>query len=78
MKKGKKRYANSEDDFLDCMVKLAFDQVDLEKTQAIMEAAEKRTSEPDAERVRRAWQAAFRKVDCLISEETSFCPEDLQ
>ena len=76
MKNEKKRYAVSEDDFLDYLVKLAFDQDDLEKAQSIMKAAEEGTSGPDVERARCAWQAALRRANCLKNESDNECSED--
>ena len=69
MSEVKKEYSELEDEYLDCLIKLAYDLDDLEKGQQAMEEAKDGTSAPDELSVRRAWQKAQEKMDLLEREE---------
>ena len=58
-----------EDEYLDCLIRLAYDLDDLEKEQEIMEEAENGTAVPDEVSVRRAWNMAREKMDRYEQEE---------
>ena len=58
-------YSKIEEEYLDHLIKLAFDLDDLEKEQQILEEAENSDSGPDEETLRRIWQAAQEKMDRL-------------
>lgn len=61
MTKDKKQYINSTEKGLDFLIRCAFDLDDREKTEEILKEAEQETAGPDADRVRRTWQAVLRK-----------------
>lgn len=58
-------YSRIEEEYLDHLIKLAFDLDDLEKEQQILEEAKRNDSGPDEETMRRTWQAAMEKLDRL-------------
>ena len=58
-------YSRIEEEYLDHLIKLAFDLDDLEKEQQILEEAKRNDSGPDEETMRRTWQAAMVKLDRL-------------
>ena len=58
-------YSRIEEEYLDHLIKLAFDLDDLEKEQQILEEAKQNDSGPDEETMRRTWQAAMEKLDRL-------------
>lgn len=60
---GKQIYLNIEEEYLDHLIKLAFDLDDLEKEHQILEEAKRNDSGPDEETMRRIWQAAMEKLD---------------
>ena len=62
---GRNDYSRIEEEYLDHLIKLAFDLDDLEKEQQILEEAENSDSGPDEETLRRIWQAAQEKMDRL-------------
>ncbi len=56
-------YSKIEEEYLDHLIKLAFDLDDLEKEQQIREEAAQEDSGPDEETFRRIWQSAMEKLD---------------
>ena len=60
---GRNDYSKIEEEYLDHLIKLAFDLDDLEKEQQILEEAKRNDSGPDEETMRRTWQAAMEKLD---------------
>ena len=58
-------YSRIEEEYLDHLIKLAFDLDDLEKEQQILEEAKRNYSGPDEETMRRTWQASMEKLDRL-------------
>ena len=61
----RKIYSRIEEEYLDHLIKLAFDLDDLEKEQQILEEAKRNDSGPNEETMRRTWQAAMEKLDRL-------------
>ena len=56
-------YLRIEEEYLDHLIKLAFDLDDLEKEQQLLEEAKRNDSGPDEDKMRRIWQAAMEKLD---------------
>ena len=64
-----REYTDLEEEYLDLLIRLAYDMDDLDKTQQILAEAEEEVSAPDEETIRRTWQAAEEKIDRLEKEE---------
>ena len=64
-----REYTDLEEDYLDLLIRLAYDMDDLDKTQQILAETEEEVSAPDEETIRRTWQAAEEKIDRLEKEE---------
>ena len=58
-----------EEEYLDCLIKLAYDMDDMDKEQQIMAEAEDDELAPDEFTVRRTWQMAQEKMNRLEQEE---------
>ncbi len=56
-------YSKIEEEYLDHLIKLAFDLDDLEKEQQILEEAGRNPSVPDEETLRRIWRTVQEKMD---------------
>ena len=57
-----------EEEYLDCLIKLAYDMDDMDKEQQIMAEAEDDELAPDEFTVRRTWQMAQEKMNRLEQE----------
>ncbi len=64
-----KEYPDLEEEYLDNLIKLAFDLDDLEKEQEIEEETGKEGPVPDELRVRRTWQDAQEKIGHFEKQE---------
>ena len=60
---GKREYADIQNEYLDHMIRLAFDLDDLDKTRQILKDTGYDFSEPDEETLQRIWQSAQAKMD---------------
>ena len=60
---GKSEYADIQNEYLDHMIKLAFDLDDLDKTRQLLEETGENSSGPDEETIQRIWQNAQAKMD---------------
>ena len=65
MRNEKRQSVYSEEDYLDSLIKLAFDLDDQEKIQMIIDAAEENDNVPDEESARRTWRMAQEKIEHL-------------
>ena len=63
MGEGKHDFSAIEEEYLDHLIKLAFDLDDLEKEQQILEEAGRNPSVPDEETLRRIWRTVQEKID---------------
>ena len=63
--RNEKKLCIESEEYLDYLIKLAFDLDDLEKVQAIDAAAETEFPAPDEESVQRAWQMFLEKINRL-------------
>ena len=62
-------FSKIEEEYLDHLIKLAFDLDDLEKERQIRQEAEGSPSAPDEETLRRIWRTVEEKMDRIFPEK---------
>ena len=64
-----REYPDIEEEYLDLLIKLAYDMDDLDKEQQIREEAEEASAGPDEQTIAQTWQTAREKIDRFEKEE---------
>ena len=64
-----KEFPDIEEEYLDLLIKLAYDMDDLDKEQQIREEAEEASAGPDEQTIAQTWQTAREKIDRFEKEE---------
>ena len=69
-----KSYTDLDDEYLDLLIKLAFDLDDLEKSQQIMDGTEENAVSVDEKKIELVWQSAQEKAELLRQEKQRDIP----
>ena len=64
-----KSYTDLDEEYLDLLIKLAFDLDDLEKSQQIMDGTEENAVSVDEKKIELVWQSAQEKAELLRQEK---------